>query len=751
MTSKNTLKGMSVTVPRMLQGFLLLLFLLSASSIMAETVRDCDNAVKKLSKQVKKAQGSVEDAKREIASAEKNISELLASIGKMKDKAALLQDKDKEAIEKKIAKEEGKLAKYQKIKENAEQLRVRADENLAALTQQLEDAKGRLEIARAQEAAASPKAEAFKTSPQSFGFPGEKGKYPLKPERGWETKEVTMSWNDPTSEEKTILKGGNELKVSEPPKKDFGVAGSKYEFDIAMLAGDKKIVEKLPVWEEWAEKIPFTPVTAEEIQDFYVQLIKALKEQGYIFAKVDFPTRPWGNGIFVAKVDCGPLGKITVRNARHFTEEQLRKKLANPEGKFNYAKTYSDLFDLNSNPDIKLQTSLKPVIQGGRQVINAEITVEDKIPIHGAIELRNDGAQESNDWRLRSTIQHLNVTDHFDTLTFEWLTGLFDRPFEDVNALSGSYFLPIDDRWSFNFYGGWNQSDIDDVLPEIGVKGRGYYLGTQLTRVLNETPKYRQQLSLSWFYQVWKNKQDIAGKVFDDREIVLSMPSITLGHVDKAFDSYSGRNFASITAKGNQAGKYGSSDSRDFMTQGSPYADGDFFLLNLELARFQRLFAGEDYPGKWSLFMKTNVQLADDTLPPPAREYLGGFNSVRGYEESELGGDNAITATVELRTPLIENFIPKLKQDSKYLEDNPEYWGRHRLQFVAFTDFGYVENKTPAPGDINNQEFFSVGVGLRLGFTKYAQMAIDYGYALVNASEDTPDAGRFHISLQAQF
>ena len=749
MASKNTLKGMSFAVPRQLQGLLLLLILLLVSSVMAETVRDCENAIEKLNKQVKKSQLAFDEAKIEVTNAEKKVAELSDSIAKMKETAAQLNDKS--SLERKIAKEEDRLAKYQKIKDDAALLQARANENLATLTQQLEDAKSRLEIAKAEAAAAATKAEAMKAKAQSFESPIERGKYANKPEHGWETKEVTMPWNDEPSEEKTILKGEKELKISEPAKKEFGVAGSKYEFDIAMLAGDKKIVEKLPVWEEWAEKIPFTPVTAEEIQEFYVQLVKTLKEQGYIFAKVDFPTRPWNNGIFVAKVDCGPLGKITVKNAKHFSEEQLRKKLSNPDGKFNYAKTYSDLFDLNSNPDLKLQTSLKPVIQGGRQVINAEVTVEDKIPIHGAIELRNDGSKESNDWRLRSTLQHLNVTDHFDTLTIEWLTGLFDKPFEDVNALSASYYLPIEDRWSFNFYGGWNESDIDDVLPEIGVKGRGYYLGTQLSHVLRETPKYRQQISLSWFYQVWKNKQDIAGKVFDDREITISMPGITLGHVDKAFDKFGGRNFASITAKVNQAGKYGSSDKRDFMTQGSPYADGDFFLVNLELARFQRLFDGEDAPGKWSLFMKTDVQFADDTLPPPAREYLGGFNSVRGYEESELGGDNAVTATLELRTPLIENFIPGMKKDSKFLDENPEYWGRHRLQFVAFTDFGYVENKTPAPGDINNQEFFSVGVGLRLGFTKYAQMAIDYGYALVDASDDTPDAGRFHISLQAQF
>lgn len=45
-----------------------------------------------------------------------------------------------------------------------------------------------------------------------------------------------------------------------------------------------------------------------------------------------------------------------------------------------------------------------------------------------------------------------------------------------------------------------------------------------------------------------------------------------------------------------------------------------------------------------------------------------------------------------------------------------------------------------------------MGVGVRLGITKYAQAAADYGLALIkHASEDTPQNGRFHLSLQMQF
>ena len=108
-------------------------------------------------------------------------------------------------------------------------------------------------------------------------------------------------------------------------------------------------------------------------------------------------------------------------------------------------------------------------------------------------------------------------------------------------------------------------------------------------------------------------------------------------------------------------------------------------------------------------------------------------------------------ATLELRTPLLQNFIPGLKKDEQYLEDNPKYWGQHRLQFVAFTDFGYVDNNKPYPGELDHQDMLSVGLGLRLGLTNYSQMSVDYGYPIIEASDHTPSDGRFHISLQLQF
>ena len=559
---------------------------------------------------------------------------------------------------------------------------------------------------------------------------------------------VVMAWTPEPQQQLPMLKGDQKLTV--PEAKTASIIEDSAvlpQFDIAMVSGDRDIVEKLPVWQAWKDYVEFNKITPKDINEFHGKLIKALQEKGYVFAQVEFPTKIWSTGIFLAKVDCGQLGDITVKNQKHFSAKQIVRALENQDGRFNYAKIHSDLFDLNTRPDLKLQTSLKPVNQGGRRVINAEIEVEDKIPIHGAIELSNSAAKDArNDWRVRSTLQHLNITKHNDSLTLDWLTT--GRIGEDMNAISASYFLPINDELSINVYGGWNQSFTNDVLPEISARGRGAYGGIQLSYIFYETLRDRFQLSLGWFYQRLNNYQDINGMRYDNGDITLSMPTITLGYTQKVFDNYHGRNFASITLQQNRAGTFGASSKSDFIAASA--VDGDFTLAKIQLARFQRLFEGKDAPGKWTLFVKADAQIASDRMPSATRDYVGGRNSVRGYEESELNGDHSFVGTVELRTPLIENFIPGLKKDPQYLKDNPEHWSQHRLQFILFTDFGYVAyDEKDKPDDDNS--LWSVGAGIRLGLTKYSQMALDYGYPIIDASDDTPNAGRLHLSVQLQF
>ena len=75
---------------------------------------------------------------------------------------------------------------------------------------------------------------------------------------------------------------------------------------------------------------------------------------------------------------------------------------------------------------------------------------------------------------------------------------------------------------------------------------------------------------------------------------------------------------------------------------------------------------------------------------------IGGFSTVRGYEERQLNTDDGFILNTEIRTPFLPCF--------------PKSWGRKEysegLQFLVFLDYGYGRNHTPSPKRAN-LNFFS--------------------------------------------
>ncbi len=528
--------------------------------------------------------------------------------------------------------------------------------------------------------------------------------------------------------------------------------GKKFDINAVVVTGDRDAVFGLDNWPEYENDALYTPMSEADIESFRQRLLKDLQDAGYVFATVSVYKHSLNLGFLKFRVHVGKKGEVTVVGNRWYTAKQILDSASWETGeKFNYRQLYTDLFDFNTKPDVRVNTKLMPKVdEYGRRIIDVEMSIEDAFPLHGSLRLSNTGSTDDNDWRLRSTIQHLNLTRRNDILTFEWLTD--PEELDQVNAFSGSYYLPLNDGRGLTLFGGYSTSEINDVAPELDIFGEGYYLGSQYSRVLKSTKKYNVDATVGWLYQFAQNRVSVSGQAVEN-EVTMSMPSLTIGYSEKEFDDYNGRNYWSNTIQMSFAGKFGASETDEFAKYNggtaSSGSDGDFIIDRFQFARFQKLFAGENEPGKWSLFFRLDAQLSDDNLVSPVQKGFGGANSVRGYGEREVSADAGFTGSVELQTPLVSNFLPGLQRTEEFLAANPTDWKMHRLQFVAFYDFGRSQNNEVQGGDVRSENFSSVGAGLRLGLTKYSQMRFDYGVPLDNTVETR--SGRGHLSLQLQF
>lgn len=116
---------------------------------------------------------------------------------------------------------------------------------------------------------------------------------------------------------------------------------------------------------------------------------------------------------------------------------------------------------------------------------------------------------------------------------------------------------------------------------------------------------------------------------------------------------------------------------------------------------------------------RTDLQLANESLPSLERIAVGGRYSVRGYRENLLLRDEGLIASLESRIPLI--------RDKNWADV---------LQLVPFVDYGWAENKDLPT--VDPRYISSIGVGLQWEATFLSQHKLNprfeifWGIALRN-------------------
>ena len=99
-------------------------------------------------------------------------------------------------------------------------------------------------------------------------------------------------------------------------------------------------------------------------------------------------------------------------------------------------------------------------------------------------------------------------------------------------------------------------------------------------------------------------------------------------------------------------------------------------------------------PARWAMRGVFEGQYANEALIPGEQFGLGGINSVRGFSEREISGDDGFRASLELWPPAVSGA---------------------GLRFLVFTDVGRVRFKSaPAPGTPRSDTIAGIG-GARAG------------------------------------
>ncbi len=538
--------------------------------------------------------------------------------------------------------------------------------------------------------------------------------------------------------------------------------------------GDVEWLNRMRMQDAIRSEIAGKTLTEQDILDIVTRHQDLCTKAGYYLARLKIVPADLRPGVLTIEVDKGRVGRMSFfdgngprgadGNGRvpfagtYYSEAQLRRqlRLMKEEDTFNYEEFYRTVFALNAHPDIKMDTNLslrKDASSGSeRRYADMEFFVREGTPVHGVAEVKNTGTESTEEWRTSLTFQHLNLTRHNDILTFNTLSSL---DLSSLLSFAASYNLPFNtgNGGSFTIYGGYSDVTAEEVVPEIDLIGIGWFACIQASYNLQANKRRLLSVAVSATYKgvenklSFNNKCDTGNTVEQTDQVTLIPMAAALSYSSVKPDCLGGRNFlASQTAF-----SVGGSDSDELAAQ-RVNAKADYMIERLQLARLQPLFGrtGKDgaRSGEWILFLKADGQLANAPLVPAEQKAVGGMDSARGYQERECLGDDGVSGTIELRTPLAGSPFARLFNTTGKGDTPAE--GAARIQFVAFVDGGYVSLKEPVVGIDSSQSLLGVGAGLRVAAISHLQLRFDWGFPFIETTT-SESSGRGHLSIQGQF
>lgn len=569
--------------------------------------------------------------------------------------------------------------------------------------------------------------------------------------------------------------------------------GPLFKITTLEIRGDEEVLARAGLLGALKSEIEGRTLGVKTIRDiashYGTMLITNQVNGGYLGANVSVPpVQDFGSGKVVINVTGGNVGQLAFYDkpegtnaanvpfrGRYFSQRQIERKLAavTNEPFFNYNTFYHAMLELNGHPDLNIDTDLKlrsdrKPGQPEQRFIDMDYKIGERLPVHAVLSLANNGTDVTSEWRAGLTAQHLNLTKHDDVLTISIPVSFPDVSV--IQSVAASYYLPheVGHGGAFTLFGGYSRLEADDLFnspdpaSRLSSSGRGYFGGVQLPFTLVRSADHQFSLSPGVTYRVVEDTLELGdGDASIDRNLTLTPFSVTLTYNTAGdADSLGGRNFVALETSYNPGDMIGGSGDEEIVAQRAA-ASSEYFVERLHFARLQPFAGRRDARGnlyaQWLLFTRAEAQYASEPLIPADQFGLGGLDSVRGYPDRVVLGDDGISGTFEFRTPIISGLIFR---NAGADDGQKRRWfaPADRLQFVTFVDAGYLKVKEALEGESDSESLLSAGAGFRLQFTENvlarADWGIPFGYSDTlkeTSGGDVKSSGRGHFSVQMQF
>lgn len=451
-------------------------------------------------------------------------------------------------------------------------------------------------------------------------------------------------------------------------------------------------------------------LTVDDVNGIKREILRYYHDHGRYFVVVNVPEQDVTDGVLTLIVTEATLGEVTVSGNHYFSKELIRSYITQQAGApIDNSVLVKNLYFINQNPFRHGDLVYGPGKNPG--TTDVEVAMKDQLPLRAYLGTDNTGVEATGRLRLLTGFYWGKAFGKDQILSFQYTTS---SDFHKFQGYTLSYNLLLPWQNTLLFYGGYstthvhltsvNKTDKNDgksgqisfrygipfkpKTPLLHEFTAGYdFKSSNNTFTFsdvsdipkNQRPKDRTANLTQFVFEYNFGYQKEIQKIGFDGELFLS-----------PFSWIPGQSKADFQAS-------------------NPYAKPHYAYGKVALDYTLSLPANF----LWNTFFE--AQVATSSLLPSEQFGLGGYDTVRGYNERASNSDEGILLTTEVWSP---PFSPSLG----LLADH--------LQFLIFLDYGLAHDIHKISGIRQTDWLMGVGPGLRYSLGPHLTARLDVGFKL---------------------
>jgi hemolysin activation/secretion protein len=422
----------------------------------------------------------------------------------------------------------------------------------------------------------------------------------------------------------------------------------------------------------------------------------------------------------------GRLGVVKAEGNHWFTSAQITGAVrARPGGIIDGGALLEDLSWLNVNPFRQVDL----VYSRGAEPATTDVILRtiDRRPWRAYVGYEDSGNDLTGNDRVLAGVNLGDLFGREQLLNYQ-LTASPD--FRKLVAQSASYVIPLPQwRHTLTFFGSYATSRPDLPGGVFSLDGKTWQASARYRVPIHGGSTWSQAVSAGLDFK--RSNNNLA---FGGTRIFAQSTDIAQALLIYEVNQSAGRaaTNAELTVALSPGGLTSGNHTSAFLAARS-FARADYSYVQLALDHTLRL------PADFSWITRGTAQVSNANLLGSEQLGFGGYESLRGYDERIVNGDDGVIVVNELRSPAVR-VLGRLNR------------GRDAdgLVGLVFVDAGVAGVHQPVAGEARSTTLASSGIGIRYTIGSSVSLRADYGWQLRSLPGVT-NHSRGHIGVTVAY